>query len=202
MFCFTNLLCLKVNGLWNRRASSLPFFPATAISKIPEAYLWGCAHGGCLTVALPATRETANQSKGLLFCKAPDKIFFQMLYLKEASEGNLTFIIGNLSLLGHGFRGEVGSPIGSLCCHVLSSLPTDGSHLLQCPSSPADTAGSAGLLSPDQGTHLDGWRGKKKIVSHPKQKAIAACLPPGSSVLFGVPASQRTTPHGSTTKSL
>jgi len=66
-------------------------------------YLWGCAYGGCLTVALPE-RDTANESKGFLFCKAPDKTSFQMLYLKGASEGNLAFIIGNLSLSGCGVR--------------------------------------------------------------------------------------------------
>lgn len=67
----------------NNKFSS--FLYATAISKTTGAYLWGCAYGGCLTVALPATRETTNQSKGLLFCKAPDKIFLQMLYLKGAT---------------------------------------------------------------------------------------------------------------------
>lgn len=142
----------------------------------------------------------SKQGFTLLQCPRQD-LFSDALYLKEASERNLTFIIGNLPLLGRGFRGELGSPLGSLCCHVLASLPTDRSHLLQCPSSPADTAGSAGLLSPEELIWM-GWRGKKKIVSHPKQKVIAACLPPGSSVLFGVPASQRTTTHGSTTKSL
>lgn len=73
----------------------------------------GCAYGGCSTVALPATRETANQSKGLLFSKAPDMIFSQVLSLKEGSNRVLTFITGNLSLLGCGFRGELGSPTGS-----------------------------------------------------------------------------------------
>lgn len=61
------------------------FLHATAISKITGAYLWGCAYGECLTVALPAIRETTNQSKSLLFCKVPDKIFLQMLDLKGAT---------------------------------------------------------------------------------------------------------------------
>lgn len=124
------------------------------------------------------------------FAKLQARSFFQVLFLKGASERNLIFIISNFSLLGCGFRGELGSPIGSLCCHILSSLPIACSHLLQCPSSPADRAGSAGLLSPDQGTCLGGWGEENKILSHPKLKTVAACLPP-CSVLLRVPAPSR-----------
>lgn len=38
----------------------LPFFSATATSRSTAAYLWGCAYGGGLAGALPATTETAN----------------------------------------------------------------------------------------------------------------------------------------------
>lgn len=56
------------------------------------------------------------------FAKLQARSFFQVLFLKGASERNLIFIISNLSLLGCGFRGELGSPIGSLGCHILFLL--------------------------------------------------------------------------------
>lgn len=115
-------------------------------------------------------------------------------FLKWASERNFVFIIANLSLLGCGFRGELGSPTGSPCCHIPSSLPIACSQLLQCPSSPADRAGSAGLLSPDQGTHLGGWGEENKILSHPKRKQLqAVCLHAGYYSGYMLLPSQRAT---------
>lgn len=59
-----------------------------------------------------------------------------MLHLNGESEGNLIFTTGSLSLFIRGFGAELGSPAGSLCCHILSSSPTD----------PADTASFAGMV--------------------------------------------------------
>lgn len=166
MFCFTNLLCLKVNGLWNRRASSLPFFPATAISKIPEAYLWGCAHGGCLTVALPATRETANQSKGLLFCNAPDKIFFRCS-LSKGGKWEKSYIYYRQSFpLRSWFQRRAGQP------HRLPVLPRS-LLLAHWPLPPAAMPFQSCRyswfcrLAEPRGTHLDGMKGKKENSKSP-----------------------------------
>lgn len=109
------------------------------------------------------------------FAKLQARSFFQVLFLKRESERNLIFIISNLSLLGCGFRGELGSPIGSLCCHILSSLPIACSHLLQCPSSPADRAGSR--LAEPRPRNLSGWmRGRKQSIKSPKTENSCSLL--------------------------
>lgn len=147
------------------------------------ACLLGCAYGGCLTAALPATRETATQSKSLLFCNDSDKIFFQMPYLKGVSERNLTFITDNLSLLSCAFRGELGRPVGSLCCHSL--LPA---HCLLLPITvPFRSCWYSCFckLAWAQTNKLMWLDEGEKRVSHPKQKVIAVCLPSCSSVFTG-----------------
>lgn len=147
------------------------------------ACFWGCAYGGCLTTALPATRERANQSKSLLFCNDSDKIFFSDAISKGYKWDKSYTYYRQSFPLKLWFQRRTRQP------HGFPLLPFS-------PPCPLPAPGTAvpfqscwyscfWKLGEPRPANSYGWMKGKKRVSHPKQKSIAVCLPPCSSVFTG-----------------